>query len=1202
VNASCKSWNETRCVKGVVHPDYSNPKRIQATQLQERVLNLDKFNTSIYKCPVKSFYYKDNNEEEASVIVFKSDDITNQIWPNRVLVSSQAGGIVHKINFTVKYDAFTFSYATLASLTDLIKYADFRDHPIDVSNSSDNKWTEDLPSDNLYSFLENNTSPLNHIYNINNVSVFKCLGRSKTQNNTSFYSTYILIESTNLTQDLSEDDFIYGNQTLGFLERTIVTDRIRVGSGEEKLLIQTELVRGDELNNNSMFKFDANLNNKSELICNGRSNSNSSMFIVDLSTFAYNLSQNVIIPGRASKRFAMKIIEKRILLNGYILFECIPITYINISNTNTRYLIEQTFSESYDKTFKLPFPGGDLSLTTSLIPSLKVSFDFDFNLVDFFRINYVGAEVGLDVNVRLSGNLDLTDVTLSSPKISLVKDKTLKSFAVLLAGIPIPGRLSLDIDDEVSVRVKDASSIKTSLDASVNLRTTISSRWAKLGGLTSNVDASGPNLNRFNFVPTDYKETGNTASLTIKNTLTPTLTVKLPSALSDSELDSIVEKLPIPNWLKNNSLVNIGDDIKEEIKEYLKLSVSLDVPVYVQGVLKLCSFGCATDKDKPLGASFTAGTDKPKVSLSISKFNKDVNVPLSRKSELGRVCLSKPSIIPCKDTDANGKCLCKCPDGTQPQLVSNVYKCLCKCDDGRESNQLDDGSCNCTCKCPDDSKSFITSYGCICPCKCKDCKESVKYLDKNDKLVTSLSGLNEEGCLCPSDEIDPKCKWVNCEIKCPPNPPGGGGGGGGSSSGDGDVHFRTFDGRSYDFQGFGEYTYCKSETSDLDIQIRTLWPYRGSGVSLIGGVAVKLGIKSKLTVFIQKNSTITIRLNGKIINDSIIPFQDKIDDKNEGITVNINRNGISIERKYFWSIGIGLSIYRLSLNLFLRQNPFSFFSYPSAYRGLCGNYDSNRFNDLQGPDGTLYSNVNDFGYSWKINPSNNASQSTWLYGVSNFHLDDILDERFHDVSNNKASKNKLISIENATEICLKNSLSGTLLDNCVLDITETGDVSFARDNVYNTDSCPSQCSFNGNCIGLNQCQCFDGWSGSLCDIASCKFQCGKHGSCQNGVCKCDIGWEGDNCTTSVSCEQVNNCTDLNHGVCVGMNKCQCFSGYEGVNCSKSISCELLSNCSGNMKFKKFFFFKLPFICFILKSILSRMKNSIFVNVCQMTLF
>jgi hypothetical protein len=104
----------------VVHPDYSNPKRIQATQLQERVLNLDKFNTSIYKCPVKSFYYKDNDEEEASVIVFKSDDITNQIWPNRVLVSSQAGGIVHKINFTVKYDAFTFSYATLASLTDIV--------------------------------------------------------------------------------------------------------------------------------------------------------------------------------------------------------------------------------------------------------------------------------------------------------------------------------------------------------------------------------------------------------------------------------------------------------------------------------------------------------------------------------------------------------------------------------------------------------------------------------------------------------------------------------------------------------------------------------------------------------------------------------------------------------------------------------------------------------------------------------------------------------------------------------------------------------------------------------------------------------------------------------------------------------------------------------------------------------------------------
>jgi len=444
----------------------------------------------------------------------------------------------------------------------------------------------------------------------------------------------------------------------------------------------------------------------------------------------------------------------------------------------------------------------------------------------------------------------------------------------------------------------------------------------------------------------------------------------------------------------------------------------------------------------------------------------------------------------------------------------------------------------------------------------------VKYLDKNDNPVTSLSVANEEGCICSSDEIDSKCAWVNCKIKCPPKPPGNGGGGG-SSGGAGDVHFRTFDGRLYDFHGFGEYTYCKGEFSDLDIQIRTFWPYRGSWVSLIGGVAVKLGLESKLTVFIQKDSTIVIRLNHKIINDSLLPFQAKIDDNNEGITVNINRYGISIEKEYYWSIKIGSATWLygwyINVDVILQQNPYNFFGYPSIYRGLCGNHDSNMYNDLQGPNGTLYSNENDFGYSWKINGSLNASQSTWLYGVSNFHPDDILDERFHAVSN-KASRNKLISIENATEICLKNSLSGTLLDNCVLDITETGDLSFARDNVYNTDSCPNQCSFNGNCMGVNQCQCFDGWSGSLCDIASCKFQCGKYGSCQNGVCKCDIGWEGDTCTTSVSCEQVNNCTDLNHGVCVGMNKCQCFSGYEGVNCSKSISCELLSNCSGKMRF------------------------------------
>ena len=147
-------------------------------------------------------------------------------------------------------------------------------------------------------------------------------------------------------------------------------------------------------------------------------------------------------------------------------------------------------------------------------------------------------------------------------------------------------------------------------------------------------------------------------------------------------------------------------------------------------------------------------------------------------------------------------------------------------------------------------------------------------------------------------------------------------------------------------------------------------------------------------------------------------------------------------------------------------------------------------------------------------------------------------------------------------MCQKNALQGFLLDACILDVTETGNASLANMNEYTKDLCPSQCSFKGKCVGILQCECFEGWSGDDCSLAFCEFDCGEYGSCLNGVCQCEIGWEDQNCSTRVSCEQVNNCTDYNHGVCIRTNECECFEGFMGTSCNLTISCALLSDCSG----------------------------------------
>ena len=361
-----------------------------------------------------------------------------------------------------------------------------------------------------------------------------------------------------------------------------------------------------------------------------------------------------------------------------------------------------------------------------------------------------------------------------------------------------------------------------------------------------------------------------------------------------------------------------------------------------------------------------------------------------------------------------------------------------------------------------------------------------------------MPNANEEGCICPSDHT--KCEWVSCVIKCPKNPdpknPN-------PSGGWGDVHYTTFDGTHFNFQGYGEYTYCKDELNGFGIQLRTLWLYNYF-VSYVGGIAFKLR-ESKLTVFIEKNLTYTIRFNGKILDNSLLPLQFGFDD----ISLNIYTNGITIYRSFYSSITINFNYNYMDFVLNVLPNPFNLFNYPSNFQGLCGNRDSNPYNDFQGPDGLLYDSGTSFGYSWGLNESSNSYSSEWDYNKSNFHPDDILDERFRlpNITSSYSRSTKLISDLNAETICINNNLSGFLLDACILDV-QSGNESSANVNFYTKDSCPSQCSFNGICVGPDMCKCYAGWSGSDCSIAQCKFDCGQHGLCKNGLCQCDIGWEG----------------------------------------------------------------------------------------------
>lgn len=75
---------------------------------------------------------------------------------------------------------------------------------------------------------------------------------------------------------------------------------------------------------------------------------------------------------------------------------------------------------------------------------------------------------------------------------------------------------------------------------------------------------------------------------------------------------------------------------------------------------------------------------------------------------------------------------------------------------------------------------------------------------------------------------------------------------------------------------------------------------------------------------------------------------------------------------------------------------------------------------------------------------------------------------------------------------------------------------------------------HGQCVGLNQCECEDGWEGSICNQRMYIIAMSL-GFIVNAACTCPA-----------------NCTDLcqNGGECIAPDQCSCTSGWSGDFCEQ----------------------------------------------------
>jgi len=113
---------------------------------------------------------------------------------------------------------------------------------------------------------------------------------------------------------------------------------------------------------------------------------------------------------------------------------------------------------------------------------------------------------------------------------------------------------------------------------------------------------------------------------------------------------------------------------------------------------------------------------------------------------------------------------------------------------------------------------------------------------------------------------------------------------------------------------------------------------------------------------------------------------------------------------------------------------------------------------------------------------------------------------------------------------------------------------------------PTVCSNHGSCIGQDQCNCVDGFTGDNCNIPLCNgvmandtSVCSSHGECMTkDVCECQDGYQGQFCGSFFCVPSADEKICSDHGRCVAPFTCRCFENFFGKQCEQQLTCHGVS--------------------------------------------
>ncbi|XP_028408108.1 uncharacterized protein LOC114530701 [Dendronephthya gigantea] len=212
----CKSWNDTRCPDGRVHADYSDPKRVENVVYKKNVKIVDPKITKIYNCPIQVA-----GEEDSSLVLVAPAKLGLKVGD--VLLSGQAGGLMHKVSDTTEKGNFTFILGRPAAIKEAISYADFTQEG-KAAQFIDETTLDIEPNSEYVNGVIDGSIKLKetkiHVLS-KETSFFKCLAGYIYEIGENVLTTYYIVMEKSKVEDVSQGDVFVSVKNSGFIERVV---------------------------------------------------------------------------------------------------------------------------------------------------------------------------------------------------------------------------------------------------------------------------------------------------------------------------------------------------------------------------------------------------------------------------------------------------------------------------------------------------------------------------------------------------------------------------------------------------------------------------------------------------------------------------------------------------------------------------------------------------------------------------------------------------------------------------------------------------------------------------------------------------------------------------------------------------------------------------------------------------------------------